>query len=576
MQYARRRRDLITASPEPEWVSRRSVMTRLAVGATAVAGVALATDMTPAGTGVAAGPPRQNGDLTTIGSLTTVTGLWVPRSDLTPDGELTVVWQDYDPAATTPLLAQLVVDRTASFTGGSPAETHVNPVVFLGWNVAGGGARIDPNLGSAHLAIEGDYWNDQGGVWHHANEIHLQFDFPGMSSPWRVLTAKSQWADRIVDVSLQGRSLKLTDATGAVVFGWNASGALQATRNMQIAATSGASQVAIGSYADAANLLLLAKSDNAGRIQFQTESGNRWQIVCQHAISDRIAFFCDATERFHALWTPGPAGAAISLFYDRVQIRKGTGSQTANLQEWQDETGTTLSRVDSNGVYVGPVNPTMFTDPASARAGLGLGDSAIRNIGTSSTEIAAGNRGIPPGGTTGQVLAKQSDADYDAAWATPMATGVVMSHGLIATTTSDSSTAWTMVGGSKVPITAGKTYRIRWMLRAWSAAGSTGLRLRRALGDDATATIHGVHYLGMASGVAAIAQSSREDHNDQLLGLGNATSSTIASGSWTVEALLTCTTSGTIGLECQSEVSASQITISDDGSYWVAEEWVSG
>jgi hypothetical protein len=55
---------------------------------------------------------------------------------------------------------------------------------------------------------------------------------------------------------------------------------------------------------------------------------------------------------------------------------------------------------------------------ASGRTSLGLGDSAVRNVGTASGTVAAGNdvRFIPSGGTTGQFLRKSSGTDYDAAF----------------------------------------------------------------------------------------------------------------------------------------------------------------
>ena len=55
----------------------------------------------------------------------------------------------------------------------------------------------------------------------------------------------------------------------------------------------------------------------------------------------------------------------------------------------------------------------------SGRASLGLGDSAVRNIGTASGTVAAGDdsRFVPSGGTTGQFLRKTSNADHDDAWA---------------------------------------------------------------------------------------------------------------------------------------------------------------
>jgi hypothetical protein len=147
-----------------------------------------------------------------------------------------------------------------------------------------------------------------------------------------------------------------------------------------------------------------------------------------------------------------------------------------------------------------------------------------------------------------------------------------MSSGGITTTSTSDNTNWSAVSASAVSITSGKTYRIRWMLRTYSAANTTGIQLRRVFASSGAGTLLGFHYVGMSSATAAIAQSSREGTNDHLLGLGNATSTTSASGSYMCECLVACTATGTLGLEMRAEVAAS-CTIDGDGSYWVAEEW---
>jgi hypothetical protein len=57
-------------------------------------------------------------------------------------------------------------------------------------------------------------------------------------------------------------------------------------------------------------------------------------------------------------------------------------------------------------------------DAAAQRTTLGLGNSATLDTGTTSSTVATGDRGLPTGGTTGQVLQKSSGTDYDADWAT--------------------------------------------------------------------------------------------------------------------------------------------------------------
>ena len=67
-------------------------------------------------------------------------------------------------------------------------------------------------------------------------------------------------------------------------------------------------------------------------------------------------------------------------------------------------------------------NLANLANTATARTNLGLGDSATRNVGTTSTTVAQGNAGMPTGGTTGQVLTKSSATDYAASWQTPTGT----------------------------------------------------------------------------------------------------------------------------------------------------------
>lgn len=53
----------------------------------------------------------------------------------------------------------------------------------------------------------------------------------------------------------------------------------------------------------------------------------------------------------------------------------------------------------------------------------GLGDAAAKNTGTTSTTLASGDRGLPTGGTTGQLLAKTSATNYATGWVDPPSAG---------------------------------------------------------------------------------------------------------------------------------------------------------
>lgn len=70
-------------------------------------------------------------------------------------------------------------------------------------------------------------------------------------------------------------------------------------------------------------------------------------------------------------------------------------------------------------------------DATAQRATLGLGNSATRNVGTAGTDVAAGNRGLPTGGTAGQVLYKIDGTDYNVGWTThtTLADGVNFTFG---------------------------------------------------------------------------------------------------------------------------------------------------
>ena len=58
-----------------------------------------------------------------------------------------------------------------------------------------------------------------------------------------------------------------------------------------------------------------------------------------------------------------------------------------------------------------------------------LGGAAALDVGTTSSTVATGDRGLPTGGTTGQVLQKTSGTDYDADWET-LTTRTTSANGL--------------------------------------------------------------------------------------------------------------------------------------------------
>ena len=107
------------------------------------------------------------------------------------------------------------------------------------------------------------------------------------------------------------------------------------------------------------------------------------------------------------------SGAAI-----KGLIVKGASSQTANLVEFQTSAGTVISKVDAAGeIYTSDKKlvPIVYaaSQPSSVPAGTIWVDS------TSNVAQLTTQSGLPSGGLSGQLLAKNSNSDYDTAWVDP-------------------------------------------------------------------------------------------------------------------------------------------------------------
>ncbi len=82
-------------------------------------------------------------------------------------------------------------------------------------------------------------------------------------------------------------------------------------------------------------------------------------------------------------------------------------------------TGTPTAPTASVGTNSTQIASTAFVLTMLAT----LGTAASKNVGAASTDVAAGDRGMPTGGTGGQVLSKVDGTNYNVTWTTPSGGG---------------------------------------------------------------------------------------------------------------------------------------------------------
>ena len=107
-------------------------------------------------------------------------------------------------------------------------------------------------------------------------------------------------------------------------------------------------------------------------------------------------------------------------------IVKAKASQTADFIQFQNSSGSTVSKVDSSGnFYLGTrqLVPVIYasSQPSSVPAGTIWVDSS------SSVSTFTSSSGIPSGGSANQFLLKSSATDYDTAWSSNVNYGIFKS-----------------------------------------------------------------------------------------------------------------------------------------------------
>lgn len=113
-----------------------------------------------------------------------------------------------------------VIDTIGSFTGSS--ETHRDPVVMQGFNVAADNPRPPSNLlddtkPGFWEAMEGDYWTQDGydSTWHHQFEWHIQYTPAGGGSYTRPISISAAWHVDQTEISFQNTITTFEDNAGA-------------------------------------------------------------------------------------------------------------------------------------------------------------------------------------------------------------------------------------------------------------------------------------------------------------------------------------------------------------------------
>ena len=124
-------------------------------------------------------------------------------------------------------------------------------------------------------------------------------------------------------------------------------------------------------------------------------------------------------------------------------------------------------------VYYGPMQQTFDELLTSGTTGQVLSKTGTNTMGW----VAAASGGLPAGGATGQVLAKNSATDGDAGWVTPAGSGATVRK-VLATAVTESAGTQTTITDLALPTTlATGKYRVRGHLRVRAAATTAGCQV---------------------------------------------------------------------------------------------------
>jgi len=163
-----------------------------------------------------------------------------------------------------------------------------------------------------------------------------------------------------------------------------------------------------------ANLGTYIKTGSGWVGDFDTTTSN-W-----NTLKDRLANMEYGIKDVYDDYVSRSGGSTITASSSSTKglVVKGASSQTANLIEFQTSAGTVISKVDSAGeIYTSDKKlvPIVYSSsqPSSVPAGTIWVDS------TSNVAQLTTQSGLPSGGSSGQLLSKNSNTNYDVTWVNP-------------------------------------------------------------------------------------------------------------------------------------------------------------
>jgi hypothetical protein len=124
-------------------------------------------------------------------------------------------------------------------------------------------------------------------------------------------------------------------------------------------------------------------------------------------------------------WTIDNSAVSYAKIQDVSATDKLLGRSTAGAGVVEEITCTAAGRALLDDADAAAQRTTLGLAAVASTGAYGdlsgtptLGTAAALDTGTTSGTVATGDRGLPTGGTTGQVLQKSSGTDYDASWQT--------------------------------------------------------------------------------------------------------------------------------------------------------------